>query len=152
WLCHKFPISNPRGGAPLVGAVAFDVTDRVRLEHKLRRANRVLAVLSGINNAIVRIHDRKALMVEACRHAAQLGRFKSAWVALATKASGTIETTAFAADGEPSTASHEPPGAIAGSAFVDETLRSMWPVVRDATEFRTDPILGDWAANGRAVA
>jgi diguanylate cyclase (GGDEF)-like protein/PAS domain S-box-containing protein len=57
-----------------------DVTEHKKQERKVARLSRVSAVLSGINSAIVRIHDRDALFQEACRIAVNQGAFGMAWV------------------------------------------------------------------------
>ena len=48
---------------------------------RIARLTRARAVLSGINSAIVRIHDRRELLQEACRIAIAEGQFDLAWVA-----------------------------------------------------------------------
>jgi diguanylate cyclase (GGDEF)-like protein/PAS domain S-box-containing protein len=60
--------------------VAHDVTDRVQSQRKIARLNRVYALLSGINSAIVRIRDRDALFKEACRLATMEGGFVTACI------------------------------------------------------------------------
>ena len=62
--------------------MAHDVTERVQSDIKIARLNRVYAVLSGINSAIVRIRDRDALFKEACRVATAEGGFLSAAIAI----------------------------------------------------------------------
>lgn len=47
---------------------------------KIRRLNRLYAVSSGINEAIVRISDERQLYQEACRIAVERGGFMMAWV------------------------------------------------------------------------
>ena len=42
--------------------------------------NRIQPVLSGINSLIVRFHDRRTLLEEACRIARESGNFRMAWV------------------------------------------------------------------------
>ncbi|MDB5803145.1 MAG: hypothetical protein JWN73_467 [Betaproteobacteria bacterium] len=59
-----------------------DVTEQRRSEEKIRRLNRVYAVLSGINTLIVRVSDRTELFREACRLAVEEGGFALAWVGL----------------------------------------------------------------------
>jgi len=68
----------------LVGFIAIvtDVTDRQRAEGHIRRLNRVYAVLSDINQAIVRIREPQALFEKACRVAVEKGGFRMAWVGL----------------------------------------------------------------------
>ena len=63
---------------PCKFVLAHDVTDRVEAQRKIARLNRVYALLSGINSAIVRIRDRDALFKEACRLATMEGGFVTA--------------------------------------------------------------------------
>jgi len=47
---------------------------------RIGRLNRILAVLSGINAAIVRMRERQQLFEEACRIAVEHGGFGAAWI------------------------------------------------------------------------
>jgi diguanylate cyclase (GGDEF)-like protein len=73
---------TPLFGARPNGVVVMhvDVTAERLTEDKLRRLNRVHAVLSGINSVIVRVGDRDELFSEACRIAVEAGAFKMAWI------------------------------------------------------------------------
>ena len=64
----------------IIVATARDITGRKEAEERIARLNRVYAVLSGINSAIVRIRNREELFAEACRVAVEHGRMKSAWM------------------------------------------------------------------------
>jgi diguanylate cyclase (GGDEF)-like protein/PAS domain S-box-containing protein len=57
-----------------------DITDRKASEARIKRLNRVYAVLSGINSLIVRVGDREELFREACRIAVEHGAFQMAWI------------------------------------------------------------------------
>jgi len=59
-----------------------DVTAQKRSEEKIRRLNRVYAVLSGINTLIARVSDRDELFKEVCRVAIEQGRFALAWIGM----------------------------------------------------------------------
>ncbi|MFZ2309548.1 MAG: EAL domain-containing protein [Rhodoferax sp.] len=61
-------------------SIGEDITDRAEAETKIRRLNRVYAVLSGINTLIVRAPTRDELFREACRIAVEQGQFKMAWI------------------------------------------------------------------------
>jgi diguanylate cyclase (GGDEF)-like protein len=65
-------------------ALRGEIQERVKAEQKVASLNRVYAVLSGINGAIVRVHERLELFKEACRIAVELGHFRLAWI-------GTVE-------------------------------------------------------------
>jgi diguanylate cyclase (GGDEF)-like protein/PAS domain S-box-containing protein len=60
--------------------IVRDITERKEAEEKIRRLNRVYAVLSGINTLIVRVRDRQELFDEACRIAIEDGNFGMAWI------------------------------------------------------------------------
>lgn len=60
--------------------LAHDVTERIHAAQRIARLNRVYALLSGINSAIVRIRDRNALFKEACRLATMEGGFIAATI------------------------------------------------------------------------
>src|SRR6185369_7702005 len=62
-----------------------DITERKAAETKIRRLNRVYAVLSGINTLIVRVRDRNELYREACRIAVEDGGFRMAWIGIADR-------------------------------------------------------------------
>jgi diguanylate cyclase (GGDEF)-like protein/PAS domain S-box-containing protein len=64
----------------IIVCTASDITQRKAAELKILRLNRVYAVLSGINTAIVRIRDRGELFRETCRLAMAEGGFALARV------------------------------------------------------------------------
>jgi diguanylate cyclase (GGDEF)-like protein/PAS domain S-box-containing protein len=90
------PIRND--GNDITGAVvAFrDITDRKEAETRIRRLNRVYAMLSGINTPIVRARDRGELFREACRIAVEHGRFKMAWIGVVDRSAMKIVPIASA--------------------------------------------------------
>ncbi len=63
-------------------AVVRDITRRKKSEQEIRRLNRVYAVLSNINQAIVRIKDKQKLLDEACRIAVEDGKLIMSWIGL----------------------------------------------------------------------
>ncbi|GAP64942.1 hypothetical protein MBSD_n0225 [Mizugakiibacter sediminis] len=72
--------------------MVMDITERKLAEQRILRLNRVHALLSAINNAIVHLRDRQALFEQACRIAVETGGLRAAWI-------GTVEP-----DGEVSVA------------------------------------------------
>ena len=65
-------------------------------ERRIKRLNRVYAVLSQINTLIVRKPCRDELFREACRVAVELGEFRFAWIGLADRDAQLIEPVASA--------------------------------------------------------
>jgi diguanylate cyclase (GGDEF)-like protein/PAS domain S-box-containing protein len=76
----------------LAGNVAFAI-DHIQKAGKLERVTRVNAMLSGLNNAIVRMRGRDELFTEACRIAVSAGGFTVARVVEA-ELDGTVRIAA----------------------------------------------------------
>ncbi len=76
--------------------LAHDVTERMHAQRKIARLNRVYALLSGINSAIVRIRDRDALFKEACRLATMEGGFVTASIDMAGASGQALRNEAHA--------------------------------------------------------
>ncbi|HZM47749.1 MAG TPA: EAL domain-containing protein [Burkholderiales bacterium] len=76
----KRPVIGADGTVDMVLVVATEITERKLQELRIGRLNRILAVLSDINAAIVRIRDRQHLFEEACRIAVEHGGFGMAWI------------------------------------------------------------------------
>ena len=82
------PISDAMGRIVGASQIARNITEQKEQQEKIARLSRIYAVLSGINSAIVRIHDRSELFQEACRIAVAEGAFRMAWI-------GVIEPNAL---------------------------------------------------------
>ena len=75
-----------------------DVTAQKAAEEKIKRLNRVYAVLSGINSLIVRVRNRPELFKEACAIAVEQGGFRMAWLGLADETFSRVTPVASAGD------------------------------------------------------
>lgn len=71
-----------------------DITDRKLAEEQILKLNRIYAALSNISQAIVRVHDSREIMTEACRIAVQDGKFKMAWIGMVNEPTNTVEVIA----------------------------------------------------------
>jgi diguanylate cyclase (GGDEF)-like protein len=67
---------------------------RRRQERQIRRLTSVLRMLSGINGAVVRIHDRTELLREACRLSVTVGGYPAAVVGLQQPKTHRLEPVA----------------------------------------------------------
>jgi diguanylate cyclase (GGDEF)-like protein/PAS domain S-box-containing protein len=76
------PILDDAGRPYRTAGVISDITERKRADIKIKRLNRVYAVLSQISALTVRVRDRDDLFREACRIAVEAGAFKLAWIGL----------------------------------------------------------------------
>ncbi len=89
------PILDERGGLAGYRGVSLDITDRVKAEEEIRRANRVYAVISQINQLVVRTWDQDAIFSGACRIAIEHGKFRMAWVGLLEESRQEIRPVAW---------------------------------------------------------
>lgn len=73
-----------------------EIAERKRAEENIRKLNRVYAVLSEINQAIVRIREPQVLFEKACRIAVETGGFRMAWIGLVDNSTQRIRPVAYA--------------------------------------------------------
>src|SRR6266850_2172997 len=70
--------------------------ERELAEDKIKRLNRVYAILGGVNALIVRARDRSYLFEEACRIAVEDGQFGTAWIGTFDPATQEVTPVAWA--------------------------------------------------------
>jgi PAS domain S-box-containing protein len=78
---NSLPVVEEEGTVICHGIVT-DITDRIKADEKLLKANRLYLFISQINQMIVRTVDQETLFREACTIAVDLGKFKMAWIGL----------------------------------------------------------------------
>jgi PAS domain S-box-containing protein len=83
-------------GEKRIRAVVRDINERRQAEEKLQYRTRLYAVLSQINQAIVRISDRNELMAAICRVCVTFGHYRMAWIGLIAEDQGVVTPAAFA--------------------------------------------------------
>jgi len=119
-----------------------DVTEQKQAEEKIRRLNRVHAVLSGINTLIVRVRDRQELFEEVCRIAVEDGNFGMAWIGELNRT--TLEVTPVAWKGMDESAAFMKASARGdipeGQGMVGRAIRGKKPVITN--DVSSDPGAG----------
>ena len=73
-----------------------EIEIRKLAEIKINKLNRIYAVLSNINQAIVRIHETRQLLKDCCLIAVDEGKFQCASIGMINDETGKIETSATA--------------------------------------------------------
>ena len=79
---HVIALRDEQGGITGYVSVDRDITDRKRDEARVARLARLYAVLSRVNETIVRTRDAGTLYSEVCRIVSEEGRFPLTWVGL----------------------------------------------------------------------
>nr|ART37902.1 F509 [uncultured bacterium] len=97
WIeVRGFAVHDAAGSTVRIAGVAADITLRKEADDRIRRLNRVYAVLSGINALIVRVRDRDELFREACRIAVEEGGFRMTWIGIVDRSEMKIVPVASA--------------------------------------------------------
>jgi signal transduction histidine kinase/DNA-binding NarL/FixJ family response regulator len=76
---HSRPRRLP-GGRTIWDGVQIDITEHKRREKRIAKLGRLYAVLSLVNEAIVRVREIEPLYSEVCRIVAETGEFPLAWI------------------------------------------------------------------------
>ena len=79
-----------------IAGIGEDITEQKRTETKIKRLNRVYAVLSRIDALIVRARDRDEIYREACRIAVEEGGFLMSLMAIVDRSANRIVPVASA--------------------------------------------------------
>jgi diguanylate cyclase (GGDEF)-like protein len=121
--------------------VARDQTERQAAEDRLKRLNRLYAMVTGISASMVRVRDRTDLFNRACQTAVEHGEFEMAWIAIVDLNENRIVPVAWAGHGEPAMsaikghfASSE--GTLEGNTLAAQAIREKAAVV--SNDVRTD--------------
>ena len=96
WLVRGVPLQDGAGNIVKWFGTCTDIHDLKTAEIKIRRLNRVYAVLSGINTLIVRANDRDELFNEACRIAVEAGGFRMSMICVVDRSATKIVPVATA--------------------------------------------------------
>ena len=140
---HATPLRDAAGQVTAMLNVSRDITARRESEQRIRYLNRMYAVLSGINQAIVREQSAPAMLDAACRIAIDKGAFEMVWIGLTDTPGEALRITAHAG------ASEDTLRAIAdlvtrpedGCEITGQAVRSGQPAISNdiAADERTGP-------------
>jgi diguanylate cyclase (GGDEF)-like protein len=127
--------------------VGRDRTERKEAEDKLKRLNRLYAMVTGISALMVRVRDRADLFNRACQTAVEHGEFEMAWIALVDPGENRIVPVAWAGRDEAAMAtikSHfaSSEGTLEGNTLAARVIRESAPVVSNDVQKDKSLIFG----------
>jgi PAS domain S-box-containing protein len=97
WIvCDAVSSFDAKGRLVRRSGTAQDITERKQAEIRIQHLNRVYALLSDVNQTIVRERDPEAMLSAACRIAVDTGRLRMAWIGLTDQAEGWLRIAAHA--------------------------------------------------------
>lgn len=81
---------NEDGSASGMLGTSLDITERFESGERVKLHNKVYALLSNMNQLIVRAKDETQILNDACRLAVDYGMFRLAWVGIIDETTGRI--------------------------------------------------------------
>ena len=89
-------LCDPQGKVIGATSIGEDITEGKRAEARLHKLNRTYALLSDVNQTIVRVREPQALFDVACRIAVEKGGFLMAWIGLLDRQTKRVKPVAHA--------------------------------------------------------
>jgi diguanylate cyclase (GGDEF)-like protein len=127
--------------------VARDRSERREAEARLKRLNRLYAMVTGISAAMVRVRDRADLFNRACHTAVEHGEFDMAWIAVIDRDQNRFVPVAWAGQDEPAMsvikahfASSE--GTLQGKTLAARAVREHAPAISNDVQSDENLIFG----------
>jgi len=81
---------NDKGERTGMFGTSLDITERFESGERIKMHNRVYALLTNINQLIVRAKNKEQILNDACRLAVENGMFRFAWIGIVDEVSGKI--------------------------------------------------------------
>ncbi|MDP7422945.1 MAG: PAS domain S-box protein, partial [bacterium] len=100
WVIHNSILTlDPDTGEKTVEAIVKDITERKKIEKKLKHIDTVLRAVNNITQFIVREKDRKRLLEQICKYLIEIPNYTHSWIAI-KGSSGELEAWAEAGIGK----------------------------------------------------
>jgi DNA-binding response OmpR family regulator len=130
---------DPRAQFAELGHFILRAVERRRAAETILHLNRLYAILSRTNRAMIHIRDRQELLMEACRIAVEEGKFVMAWIGLVDPENRTVVPAAACGyeDGYLRNLSVSIDNIPAGMGLTGTAIREGRPVI--ANNISTDP-------------
>lgn len=134
-------VTGPDGRLIGFAKVTRDRSERRAHEDHMRRLNQLYALVSDINQAIVRLRAIAVLFPVACRVAVEEGGFSLAWIGLLDRGTPHMEV-AGAAPADPTALAPQLMAGAPAMSLAEEALRTGRPAV--VADIRELPLAAAW--------
>ncbi|MFZ4464891.1 MAG: PAS domain S-box protein, partial [Bacteroidales bacterium] len=94
--CHAVPIYDENGNFKHFQGFNIDITESRLAEANLKKLNRTYSVLSNINHAIIRSHDKQELFDKVCQIAVDDGKYLMSWIGIINPKTNKVDVVASA--------------------------------------------------------
>ncbi len=145
WLeTHAVPLRDEKKQIKALLSITRDITERKETEKKIQHVTRLYAVMSQVNQTIVRARDRHVLFQNICRIAVEYGGFRLAWIGMVDKEAGTVRPVAHSGFAEEYLdelsvpVAHEPEGRSPVGTAIREGKRYV------SNDLDSDPAMDNW--------
>ena len=145
WIENHATLRRVPEGGTLWHGFAYDITDRVNTEAKLKKTNAVLQIRTACDKALVRADDEQTLLHSVCTTAVEAGGYRMAWIGMVENhGSGSLRPVAVAGieDGYLNAVRSTWSAIERGQGPSGVAVRTGKPVV--AQNIATNPIVGLW--------
>jgi CheY-like chemotaxis protein len=130
---------EPRSQFAELGHIITRSVERRRANETILHLNRLYAVVSRINRAVIHIRDRQELLMESCRIAVDEGKFLMAWIGMVDGETRTVLPVAACGyeEGYLSTISVSTDNIPSGMGLTGTAIRECQPVI--SNDIASDP-------------
>jgi CheY-like chemotaxis protein len=130
---------EPRSQFAELGHFITRSVERKRANETILHLNRLYAVVSRINRAVIHIRDRQELLMEACRIAVDEGKFLMAWIGMVDRETRTVLPVAACGyeEGYLSNISVSTDNIPSGMGLTGTAIRECRPVI--SNDIASDP-------------
>jgi len=143
---------DPRSQFAELGHIITRSVERKRANETILHLNRLYAVVSRINRAVIHIRDRQELLMEACRIAVDEGKFLMAWIGMVDWETRTVLPVAACGyeEGYLSNISVSTDNIPSGMGLTGTAIREGRPIISNdiATDIRMENYRDEAARRG----
>ncbi len=87
-----------KNGQLKTSIIIHDISEKKKAEEQIKKLNRVYALLSNVNQMLIKTKDIDKIYEYTCEIAVQIGKFKMAWIGVVDEINQKVKPMVFTAD------------------------------------------------------